>query len=141
MQHCRSAKFDHHNFMGTIVTIVVCVIGFFILKPMLGYLALRRDPISAGQAYLKRSLCKHSSVTEGLISDKAFEQLARKAFQFAELSHTVERQSLFGCYMSCLDFYIQEIHYIMAGQATDLESPVAEVLSKNGVPIPKIAQS
>jgi hypothetical protein len=118
--------------------IVVCVIGWFVLKPLVGFLALRRDPISAGQLYLKRSLCKSSSVNAGLISDEAYKQLARHAFQFAELSHTVQHQTLFGCYMSCLDFYIQEIDVVMSGQRTDLEGPVAETLVKYGVPIPKV---
>jgi hypothetical protein len=122
-----------------VALIVVCVIGWFILKPLVGFLALRRDPISAGQLYLKRSLCKSSSINAGLISDEAYRQLALKAFQFAELSHTVQHQSLFGCYMSCLDFYIQQIHIVMAGQATDLDDPVGEILIKYGVPIPKTA--
>lgn len=125
--------------IGIITIIVVCVVGFFILKPLVGYLALRRDPISAGQTYLKRSFCKISPGNAGLISDEAYKQLASKAFQFAELSHTVERQSLFGCYMSCLDFYVQQIQFIMTGEETDLEGPVGEVLKKHGVPIPKAA--
>ena len=123
--------------LGIITIIVVCTVGFFIFKPLVGYLALRRDPISAGQTYLKRSFCKISPGNAGLISDEAYKQLASKAFQFAELSHTVEHQSLFGCYMSCLDFYVQQIDAVMTGQDADLDGPVAEVLKTNGVPIPK----
>lgn len=124
-----------------IALIVICVVGWFILKPLAGYLALRRDPISAGRTYIKRSLCRSSPINTGLISDEAYKQLANQAFQIAELSHTVERQSLFGCYMSYLDLYIQQIQIIMTGHATDSESPVVEILSKNRVPIPKVAAS
>jgi hypothetical protein len=122
-----------------IILFVVCIISWFILKPLVGYLALRRDPISAGRLYLKRSLRKHSSINAGLISDEAYTQLARKAFQFAEFSHTVQHQTLFGCYMSCLDLYIQEIQLVMTGQATDLDGPVGQTLIKYGVPIQKTA--
>jgi len=122
---------------AAIVTVVACVVGFFVLKPIVGYFALRHDPISAGQSYLKRSFLKISPDHAELISDAAYKQLASKAFQFAELSHTVERQSLFGCYMSCLDFYIQELQMIMTGADADTDGPVADVLKKNGVPIPK----
>jgi len=122
-----------------ITLFVVCVIGWFVLKPLVGFLALRRDPIAAGRLYLKRSLSKSSSINAGLISDEAYTQLARRAFQFAELSHSVQHETLFGCYMSCLDFYIEEIHVIMTGQATDLDSPVGQTFIKYGVPIPKAA--
>ena len=119
--------------------IVVCVVGWFVLKPAVGYFALRLAPISAGQTYIKRMVCKSSPEIAGLISDEAYGQLARKAYQFAEMNHTVQHQSLFGCYMSCLDFYIQEIDVVMSGQRTDLDGPVAETLVKYGVPIPKVA--
>jgi hypothetical protein len=122
-----------------ITLFVVCVIGWFVLKPLVGFLALRRDPIAAGRLYLKRSLSKSSSINAGLISDEAYTQLAHRAFQFAELSHSVKHETLFGCYMSCLDFYIEEIHVIMAGHATDLDSPVGQTFIKYGVPIPKAA--
>jgi hypothetical protein len=124
---------------GIIITVVVCLVGFFILKPLVGYFALRRDPISAGQSYLKHSFSKISPSNAGLISDEAYKQLANKAFQYAEFCHKVERQSLFGCYMSQLDFYVQQIEYIMTGEETDLDGPVGEVLKKHGVPIPKAA--
>jgi hypothetical protein len=124
--------------MGYVIAfIVVCVIGWFALKPLVGYSALRRDPIAAGQNYIKQSLRKGSSINAGLISDEAYKQLARLAFQIAELSHTVERQTLFGAYMSYLDLYVQQVQIIMSGRGTDLESPVADILTKYGVPIPK----
>ena len=126
--------------MGIIVTIVVCVVGFFIMKPLVGFLALRRDPISAGQTYLKRSFLKVSPAKAALISDEAYKQLAKKAFQFAEFSHAAENQSLFGCYMSQLDFYVLQIELILKGEETDLDGPVGEVLKKYGGPIPKATE-
>ena len=123
--------------MGIIITVVVCVVGFLIMKPLVGYLALRRDPISAGQSYLKSSFLKISPDKAKLISDEAYKQLARKAFEFAEFSQIAERKSLFGCYMSQLDFYVLQIELILTGEETDLDGPVGEVLKKYGVPIPK----
>src|SRR5882724_4973567 len=120
-----------------VAVIVVCVIGWFALKPLVGYAALRHDPVGAGQTYVKQSLRKGSSINAGLISDEAYKQLARRAFQIAELSHTVEHQTLFDAYMSYLDLYVQQVHIIMSGHGTDLESPVADILTKYGVPIPK----
>jgi hypothetical protein len=119
--------------LGITIIIFVSVVGFFILKPLVGYMALRRNPISAGQAYLKRLVCDISPSNAVLIPDDAYKQLAGKAFQFAELSHTAERQSLIGCYMSSLDFYAKQIQFIMTGEETDWEGPVAEVLKLHGV--------
>jgi hypothetical protein len=121
--------------------IAICVIGWFLLKPLVGIMALRRNPIAAGQNYIKQSLRKQSSINAGLISDEAYKQLARLAFQIAELSHTVERQTLFGCYIGYLDLYVQQVEIIMSGHGTDLEDPVFKILHKHGVPIPTIADS
>ena len=124
--------------MGYVVaSVFVCAILWFALKPVVGYLALRRDPIAAGQNYIKRLLHRVSSVNAGLICDEAYKHLARQGFQIAELAHTVEHQTLFGAYMSYLDLYIQQIQIVMSGNATDLESPVVDILMKYGVPIPK----
>ncbi len=122
-----------------IACLVLSWVGWIILKFLVGYLALRSDPIRAGQTYIKKLLQKNSVINAGLIPDEAYKKIATLAYNMADLSHEMERQNLNGVYMNNLDFFIQQIEIVMAGHGTDSESNVIDILVKYGVQIPKVA--
>lgn len=124
-------------FLYVIACLLLCWVGWMVLKFLVGYWALRSDPVRAGQTYIKKLLYKNSVINAGLIPDEAYKAIASLAYNMADLSHTMGRQSLNGVYMSNLDFFIQQIEIVMAGRGTDLESNVTNILMKYGVRIPK----
>jgi hypothetical protein len=117
--------------------VAVGIIGWHVLKWLIGFIALRRNPVKAGQVYIKASLRKNSSINVGLIPDEAYKQVALHAYELADFSHEALRQHLTSAYMSNLDLYVQQIHIIMTGHGTDLDNDIAEILNKYGVRIPK----
>lgn len=122
-----------------IFIIVGCLIVALLFKPLVGFISYKRDPIRVGQLYIKQSLRKESAINEELIPDEVFRRLAQQAYKIAELSHTVENDTLMSVYMSYLDNYVDQIHNAMSGYGGESVEDVSKILREYGVRIPQAA--
>ncbi|MCX6894690.1 MAG: hypothetical protein NTZ16_04155 [Verrucomicrobia bacterium] len=120
-----------------VACLVICWIGWFVLQFLVGFIALRSNPVRAGQTYIKKSLQNNSIINAGLIPDEAYKKIALLAYNMADLSHTVERKRMTDVYMTNLRIFIQQIEIVMSGHSTDLESNITNILVKYGVQIPR----
>jgi hypothetical protein len=122
-----------------IFIIVGCLIVALLFKPLVGFISYKRDPIRVGQLYIKQSLRKESAINEGLIPDEVFRRLAQQAYKIAELSHSVENDTLMSVYMSYLDNYVDQVHNAMSGYGGESVEDVSKILREYGVRIPQAA--
>jgi hypothetical protein len=122
-----------------IFIIVGCLIVALLFKPLVGFISYKRDPIRVGQLYIKQSLRKESAINEELIPDEVFRRLAQQAYKIAELSHSVENDTLMSVYMSYLDNYVDQVHNAMSGYGGESVEDVSKILREYGVRIPQAA--